>query len=76
MITLAIQILWVLIAVCILVGVGWLVIYVLNALGIIVPSMLVRIALIIIGLLVLIYCLGLIVGAPGLGVRMSGPGWR
>ena len=65
MIGLAIQILWLLIALCVLVGIGWVVLWVLGQLGIIVPPMVIKIALIIIGLLCLIYALTLIAGGGG-----------
>ena len=72
MIGIAIQILWMLIGLCILVGIGWVVMWVLEQLGIIVPPMAIKIAGIILGLLVLIYALTLIAGSGGISLPMGG----
>jgi hypothetical protein len=72
MITIAINILWFLIFLCILVGIGWLVIWVLGQLGIPVPPMVMKIALLVIGLLCLIWFLSMIAGGGG----MMTPMWR
>lgn len=60
MISLAISVLWFLIALCVLVGIGWLVIWVLGELGITVPPMVVKLSLLILGLLCLIWFLTLL----------------
>ena len=65
MLHLAIAVLWFLVCLCILVGVGWLVIWVLGQLGIPVPPMVVKIVMLVIALLCLIYFLTLIAGGGG-----------
>lgn len=76
MISLAIAVLWVLIALCILVGIGWVALWVLGQLGIIVPPMAVKLIMIVLGLLVLIYFLGLVAtggtGFHGISVHPIG----
>lgn len=62
MMSLIIGILWFLVFLCILVGVGWVVIWVLEQLGIPIPPMVVKIVLLVIGLLCLIYFITLIAG--------------
>lgn len=62
MITLAISVLWLLIGLVILVGIGWVVLWVCAQVGIVVPPMVVKLAMIVLGLLVLIYFLGLVAG--------------
>ena len=65
MISIAISVLWVLIALCVLVGIGWVTLWVLEQLGIVVPPMVIKLALIILGLLVLIYFLSILAGGGG-----------
>lgn len=74
MISLAISVLWVLIALCVLVGVGWVVLWVLGQLGIVLPPIAIKIAMIILGLLVLIWFLGLIAGGGTAFPGISGHG--
>ena len=62
MLSLVIGVCWFLIVLCVLVGLGWLVVWVLEQLGIPVPPMVLKIALLIIALLCLIYFLGLFAG--------------
>jgi Na+-driven multidrug efflux pump len=62
MLSLAVSILWFLIALVILVGIGWVVIWVLESLGIIIPPMFIRLAMIVLGLLCLIYFLTIVAG--------------
>jgi hypothetical protein len=64
MIALAISVLWVLIALVVLVGIGWVALWVLGQLGVIVPPMAIKLTMIVLGLLVLIYFLSL-VGSGG-----------
>jgi hypothetical protein len=66
MLHLVIGVLWFLIVLCVLVGIGWVVIWVLGQLGIPVPPMVVKIVLLIIGLLCLIYFLTLLAGGGGM----------
>jgi hypothetical protein len=66
MLTLAISILWFLVFLCILVGIGWVILWVLGQLGIPVPPMVVKIALLIIALLCLIWFLTMLVGGGGM----------
>jgi hypothetical protein len=66
MLTLAINILWFLVFLCILVGIGWVILWVLGQLGIPVPPMVVKIALLIIALLCLIWFLTMLVGGGGM----------
>ena len=54
MISMAIDVLWLLIGLCILVGIGWIVLWVLGQLGIIIPPMAIKIAFIILGPLTLV----------------------
>jgi hypothetical protein len=68
MIHLAIAVLWFLVGLCILVGIGWVILWVLGQLGIPVPPMAVKIALIVIGLLCLIWFLTEVVGGGGMGM--------
>jgi hypothetical protein len=75
MIELAIAVLWLLIGLCILVGIGWVVLWVLGQLGIVVPPIAVKIALIILGLLVLIYALSMVAGHTG-GIGLPALGRR
>jgi hypothetical protein len=72
MISLAISVLWLLIALVILVGIGWVVLWVLGQLGIVVPPMVFKLAMIVLGLLVLIYFLSLLASGPGLHGRILG----
>ncbi len=72
MMSLIIGILWFLICLCILVGVGWLVVWVLGQLGIPVPPMVLHIVLIVIGLLCLNYFLTLFAGGGGLNFPRMG----
>jgi hypothetical protein len=65
MIALGINIAWLLIGLIVLVGIGYVVLWVLGQLGIILPPMVVKFALIILGLLVLIFGLGLLAGGGG-----------
>jgi hypothetical protein len=62
MLSLAISVLWFLIALCVLVGVAWVIVWVLGQLGIPVPPMALKIGLLIVGLLCLIYFLTLLAG--------------
>ncbi len=73
MISLAISVLWLLIALVILVGVGWVCVWVLGQLGIILPPLVVKLALIILGLLCLIYALSLVAGG-GIALPAMGTG--
>jgi len=66
MLTLAINILWFLVFLCILVGIGWVILWVLGQLGIPVPPMVVKIALLIIALLCLIWFLTMLAGGGGM----------
>ncbi len=77
MIALAISILWLLIGLVVLVGIGWVVLWVLGQLGIILPPMVVKLALIVLALLILIYALGLVAGGGGGSFPgMNGAGLR
>ena len=71
MLALAINVLWFLIALVVLVGIGWVVLWVLGQLGIVVPPMVIKLALIILGLLVLIYFLTMIAGG-GMNIFQGG----
>jgi hypothetical protein len=73
MLALAISVLWFLIALVVLVGIGWVVLWVLGQLGIVVPPMVIKLALIILGLLVLIYFLTMIAGG-GVNIFQGGAG--
>jgi hypothetical protein len=66
MIALAISVCWILIGIAILCGIGYVVLWVLGQLGIVVPPMAVKIALIVFALLILIWFLGLLAGGGGL----------
>jgi hypothetical protein len=66
MLGLVINVLWFLVFLCIIVGIGWLIIWVLGQLGIPVPPMVVKIGLLIIGLLCLIWFLTMLVGGGGM----------
>ncbi len=55
MLSLFVTIIWVLIAICCLVGLYYLVIYVLGALGIPIPPMVLKILMLILGLLILLW---------------------
>jgi hypothetical protein len=66
MLTLAINVLWFLVFLCILVGIGWVILWVLGQLGIPVPPMVVKIALLIIALLCLIWFLTMLAGGGGM----------
>jgi hypothetical protein len=68
MLHLIIGVLWFLVFLCILVGVGWLVVWVLGQLGIPVPPMVLKIVLLVIALLCLIYFITLIAGSGGLAL--------
>lgn len=70
MIGLAISVLWFLVALCVIVGIGYAVLWVLGQLGIPVPPMAVKIVLLILGLLVLIYFLTLLAGSGGISMPM------
>ena len=65
MLHLVIEVLWFLVVLCLLVGAAWLVVWVLEQLGIPVPPMVLKIALLIVGLLCLIYFLTMIAGGGG-----------
>jgi len=65
MIGIAISILWFLVFLCILVGIGWVILYVLGQLGIPVPPMVVKIVLLVIALLCLIWFLSMLAGGVG-----------
>jgi hypothetical protein len=62
MLALAISVLWFLIGLCVLIGIVWVIIWVLGQLGIIIPPMVIKIGMIIIGLLCLIFFLTLLAG--------------
>lgn len=62
MIGLVINVLWFLIFLCIVIGIGWLILWVIAQLGIPIPPMVVKIALIIVGLLCVIWFLTMISG--------------
>jgi hypothetical protein len=84
MLALAISVLWGLIGLCILVGILWVVVWVLNQLGIIIPPMAIKIGCIIIGLLCLIWLLTSLAGGgwslPEMGTttnhRLSELSWQ
>ncbi len=65
MASIAISVLWMLVSVCIIVGLYYVVIWVLEQLGIPVPAMAVKICLLILGLLVLIWLISTLFGAGG-----------
>jgi hypothetical protein len=73
MLPLIINILWFLVVLCLLMGVVWLVVWVLGQIGIPVPPMALKIALLIVALLCLIYFLTMLAGGgmgfPHLGAR-------
>ena len=66
MLHLVIDVIWFLILLCVLVGVGWLVVWVLGQLGIPVPPMVLKIVLLVVALLCLIYFLTLLAGGGGM----------
>lgn len=66
MIHFAISVAWFLITLCAVVGIGYAVVWVLEQLGIPVPPMVVKIALLIIGLLCVIWFLTLLAGGGGM----------
>jgi hypothetical protein len=74
MVALAISILWVLIGLCVLVGIGWVILWVFNQLGIIIPPMVIKLAMIILGLLCLIWLLGVLAGGGSGFPGMNGGG--
>jgi len=74
MLALAISVLWGLIGLVVLVGIGWVILWVLNALGIIIPPMVIKLAMIILGLLVLIWILGLLASGSMSFPGMTGTG--
>ena len=73
MLPLIINNLWFLVTVCALMGIVWLIVWVLGQLGIPVPPMVLKIALLIVALLCLIYFLTMLAGGgialPHLGAR-------
>ena len=73
MIQIAIDILWLLIGLCVIVGIGYVVLWVLGQLNITVPPMAIKIAFIILALLVLIYALTLIAGSGGFSLPALAP---
>ena len=62
MVAMAISILWLLVGLCVIVGVYYVVIWVFGQLGIPIPAMAVKIVLIIIGLIGLIYLIRILFG--------------
>ena len=72
MLHLIISVLWFLVVLCLIVGAAWLVVWVLEQLGIPVPPMVMKIGLLVVCLLCLIYFLTLIAGG-GVGAL---PSWR
>jgi hypothetical protein len=60
LVKIGLAILYLLIGVCVIVGVGWVVVFVCSQLGIMLPEIAVRIAEIILGLLVLIYIIRIV----------------
>ncbi len=71
MLHLIISVLWFLVVLCLIVGAAWLVVWVLEQLGIPVPPMVMKIGLLIVVLLCIIYFLTLIAGGG-----VSFPAWR
>jgi hypothetical protein len=65
MLELAISVLWFLIGLCVLIGIVWVIVWVLGQLGIVIPPMVMKIAMIIIGLLCLIFFLTMLAGSGG-----------
>jgi hypothetical protein len=68
MLELAISVLWFLIGLCVLIGIVWVIIWVLGQLGIAIPPMVVKIGMIIIGLLCLIFFLTMLAGSGSIGL--------
>ena len=72
MIALAIAVCWFLVGLVILVGIGWLVMWVLGQMGIPVPPMVMKVVLLVLGLLCVIWFLTLVsTGGPSTFPRLS-----
>ena len=72
MVSIAIAILWLLVGLCVVVGVYYVAVWVFAQLGIPIPAMALKIVLIIIGLIALIYLIGILSGGGGFRFPLAG----
>jgi hypothetical protein len=71
-----VTVIWILIAICVLFGLYYLVIWVLGQLGVAIPPMVLKIVMLIIGLLILLWLVTALFGAGDFAVTVPFNGRR